>query len=141
LGSKLAEASHGGRVMTKEIMPVFAFFRCHDIELEGGFVLAGHLVVDIPKGTKPKRRHQKTLSNIIKGLLRADRAEKLPRHNVACYGWDENNRPENFREIEDDDALMKAWADRCISVGIRVCAHDDGMMRLDSHLLRQIGLA
>jgi hypothetical protein len=42
------------------IMPVFVFARRSDIEIEAELILAGQLVVDIPKraGAKMKRQHE-----------------------------------------------------------------------------------
>jgi hypothetical protein len=42
--------------MTKPVMPSFVFARCRDIEHEGGFLLAGILVVDLPEADKHKMR-------------------------------------------------------------------------------------
>jgi hypothetical protein len=50
----------------KPIMPLFVFERRRDIELEAGFVLAGQLIIDIPKRPKPKRCHALLVERIVR---------------------------------------------------------------------------
>ena len=41
------------------VMPIFVFARRRDIELEGGYILAGNLVIgDLPKQAKPNQEKQ-----------------------------------------------------------------------------------
>lgn len=41
----------------QQIWPAFVFDRRRAVELEAGFVLAGQLIVDLPKRPKLKARH------------------------------------------------------------------------------------
>jgi hypothetical protein len=61
----------------KPIMPLFVFERRRDIELEAGFVLAGQLIIDIPKRPKPKRCHALLVERIV-GELCARARESCP---------------------------------------------------------------
>jgi len=53
--------------MSDPPMPVFAFLRRRDVELETGLILAGQLIVDIPKHAKMKKRHQRLIAAIVRG--------------------------------------------------------------------------
>jgi hypothetical protein len=90
---------------TGRVMPVFAFARRRDIELEVGLILAGRLIVDIPKTTKPKRRHQRLIAEIVQRLTEGARSQQMP-DNAIVYGWPNNRRPANADETVDNDELM-----------------------------------
>ena len=49
--------------------PAFVFERRSDIELETGLILAGDLVIDIPKHVQLEERHQRLIMENIVGLL------------------------------------------------------------------------
>ena len=123
----------------KRVMPVFAFLRRRDIELETGMILAGKLVVDIPKTTKPKRRHQRFIAEIVQRLTEGARSQQMP-DDAIVYGWPNNNRPPDADATVDDDALMTNWAKSRIVIEVRVDPRDDGMVRIDSDTLRQMGV-
>jgi hypothetical protein len=123
----------------KRVMPVFAFFRRRDIELEVGLILAGKLVVDIPKTTKPKRRHQRMIAEIVQRLTEGARSHQMP-DDAIVYGWPNNSRPPDADATVDDDALMTNWAKSRIVIEVRVDPHNDGMVRIDSDTLRQMGV-
>jgi hypothetical protein len=54
-----------GRQTRHGTTPAFLFIRLRDIEVEGGYVLAGQLILDLPKGTKPKKKHERYIRDII----------------------------------------------------------------------------
>ncbi len=123
------------------IMPVFVFTRRSDIEIEAELILAGQLVVDIPKraGAKMKRQHEEMVCSIIERLALLARAGRMP-DNVVVYGWRNNFRPPNADEYINDDKVMKAWAETRLIIGVRIPRYQDGNIRIDSDMRRQLGL-
>jgi hypothetical protein len=73
--------------MKYAIMPAFVFERRRDIELECGLLLAGMLTVDIPKNTKPKRRHRRMINDILAELLAIMRSRQMPDATDLIVGW------------------------------------------------------
>jgi hypothetical protein len=125
---------------TDRVMPLFAFFRRRDIERETGMILAGKLIVDIPKTTKkPKRRHQRLIAEIVQRLTEGARSQQMP-HNAIVYGWPNDQRPANADETVDNDELMANWAKTRIVIEVRVDPRNDGKVRIDSDTLRQMGV-
>jgi hypothetical protein len=120
-------------------MPVFAFARRRDIELETGLLLAGQLVVDIPRTMKPGPQQQRMIAELAQRLSAAARAGEMPDECLA-YGWRDNHRPANADNILNNDALMQRWVDTRLVIALRVDAHGDDQLRIDSDLLRQAGL-
>jgi len=130
--------SEKGSAATDRVMPVFAFLRRRDIELELGLVLAGRLVVDIPKTTKPKRWDQRLIAEIVQRLSEGARTKQMP-EDAVVYGWPGNQRPANAVDV-DNDELMANWAETRIVIELRVDPRNDGMVRIDSYALRQMGI-
>ena len=124
--------------MIKQVMPVFAFMRRHDIELETGLVLAGTLIVDIPKKTKLESHHQTMIALIIQHLTEWAKSGHMP-HDGTAYAWPSGHRPPNADEITDNDALMASWAKERIIVAVRIDPLDDGMLRVDGDMKKAIG--
>ena len=122
------------------IMPVFVFIRHHDIELETNLVLAGHLIVDIPKRHKLSKKQQRMITELIKHLA----AENLP-DDAIIYGWPNGRRPVDADNTINNDELMSSWADTRWTIGVRVDPRPFEDMReglrMDSEMLRQMGLA
>jgi len=123
---------------TGRVMPVFAFLRRRDIELEVGLILARKLVVDIPKTTRPKRRHQRLIAEIVERLTEGARTMQMP-DDAVVYGWPGNQRPANAADV-DNDELMANWAKTRIVIEVRVDPRNDGVVRIDSDALRQMGI-
>jgi hypothetical protein len=115
-------------------MPAFAFARRRDIEIETGMILAGNLIVDIPKGTKPKRKHQHRIGAIISTLVAEVHAGRMP-DNAVMYGWSGGRKPDNAA----DAAAIDRWAETRTCIAVRVDPRDDGM-RIDSDMALQLGL-
>jgi hypothetical protein len=123
-------------MIEKPTMPVFVFGRRRDIERETGLILAGQLIVDIPKNTKPRRRHQRMIADIVQMLIA--RAGEMP-EDAMVVGWPGEHRPANAVDV-NDDALMASWAkDRTVIV-LRIDPRNDGYLRIDSDMLLQAGL-
>jgi hypothetical protein len=126
--------------MTKElIMPVFVFMRRRDIERENGFILAGQLIVDIPRSRKkPKRREQQMITEIVQLLSANAQSGQMP-DDAVVYGWPGGCRPANAVDV-DNDALMASWAKERIVIVVRIDPRNDGYLRIDSDALLQMGL-
>jgi hypothetical protein len=116
-------------------MPLFVFFRRRDIEREAGFILAGQLIVDIPKRAKLKRRDQQMVAAIIQAL--ATEANFSGMQGNLIVGWPGGSRPSNAVDI-DNDEIMAAWASRSVTIAVRVDPRANGHMRIDSDLARQM---
>jgi hypothetical protein len=130
---------------TTIVMPAFVFERSRHVELEAGFVLAGQLIVDIPKG-KLKGRHKRIVQGIIQRLTTEARSGRMPT-DALVFGWhgaaklakEGLARPPNAVDTSNDE-IMSAWAARSIVCAVRVDPRNDGLMRFDSDVLRQMGL-
>jgi hypothetical protein len=121
------------------IMPVFAFYRRRDIELETGLILAGKLVVDIPKTAKLKGRQRRLVSHIIRLLTDAARAKQMP-DDAITYGWPNGCRPPDADATVDNDELMTRWAKTHLVIELRVDPRNDDKMRLGLTDLLQLGI-
>jgi hypothetical protein len=123
----------------KPTMPFFVFWRRPDIEREADFILAGQLIVDIPKTKKPKRRQQRMIAEIVQRLTASAQSGQMP-VDAVVYGWSGGSRPANAVDV-NDDALMAAWAKDRIAIAVRVDPSPrDGHLRVDSDMLLQMGL-
>jgi hypothetical protein len=122
---------------TDRIMPVFAFYRRRDIERETGVILAGKLVVDIPKTAELKGRHRRFVAGIIRQLTNA--ANEIP-DDTTVFGWPNGCRPPDADATIGDDELMTRWAKTHLVIEVRVDPHNDGMMRLGPTDLLQLGI-
>jgi len=117
----------------------FVFARRRDIEVEAGLILAGDLIVDIPKTEKPKRRHRQMVGDIISMLTADAQSGRMPDH-AMIWGWPGGTPPANSDEIRNNDVLMASWAKARTRIVVRVNPRNDGMMRVDSDMRRQMGL-
>jgi hypothetical protein len=124
---------------TSFVMPAFVFHRRRHVELEAGFILAGQLIVDIPKTKKPKERDRRMVMKIIQQLTAEAQSGRMPIDGLI-FGWHGGVKPPNAVDT-NDDAIMSAWADRSMIIGVRVDPRpNDGSLRLDSDALAQMGL-
>ena len=123
------QAEHGQR-----ITPRFAFIRRLDLEREAGLLLAGNLIVDIPKTRKsPLPHEQQMITEILQKLADGARSGEMP-DDAVIYGWPGGRRPEDDFH-HDDDAAMTAWAKERITIAVRVDPRDDGLVRVDHETL------
>jgi hypothetical protein len=123
-----------------QVMPAFVFHRRRDIELEAGFVLAGQLIVDILTETELEGHHKQMLGSITKQLGEMVAANQMP-DDAVIFGWPNGQRPANADTITDNDKLMAAWAQDRLTIIVRVDPReDDGTLRLDSDIAKQLGL-
>ena len=135
MGDAKRRREHQGERM----MPTFAFFRRHDIEQEVGLILAGNLIVDIPKDRKsPLPHEQQMITEILQKLTDGARSGEMP-DDAVIYGWPGGHRPEDD-SIIDDDAALTAWAKERITIAVRVDPRNDDLVRVDSETLLQMGL-
>jgi hypothetical protein len=116
--------------LPKKEMPLFVFMRQPDIELEAGFILAGRLVVD--------RDMEELLPDIVAQLLK-EAARSGAETNTMTVGWKgDGGRPPNAVDI-NDDMVTAAWRKNfCLTVEVRVDPRNDGMVRFDSDIMRQL---
>jgi hypothetical protein len=105
------------------IMPAFVFARRRDIELTAGFILAGRLVMDVPKpaegvGRKMPKHVARKVDEIIRVLATRALSGRTPDYTVA-YGWPGECKPPNA-VATDDDAVMTAWANTRLVIDVTV---------------------
>jgi hypothetical protein len=123
--------------MTKPIMPAFIFGRRRDVELEAGFILAGQLIVDIPKGKKLNQREQQMITEIVQRLTAQAQSRQMPDDAIVC-GWPGGSRPANAADVHDN-ALVESWAKDRVVIALRVDPREGGRVRIDSDIARQAG--
>lgn len=82
--------------MTPDLPLGFMFGRRRDIELETGLLLAGMLVVDLPKDAKLKRRHRRMIGEIVQRLSAAARSGQMQDATIV-FGWRDGRRPDKGR--------------------------------------------
>jgi hypothetical protein len=121
------------------VMPAFVFERRRDIELEAGFILAGDLFLYILDGAESEEHYQQTSAGIVQRLLEMKKSKQMP-DNELVVGWHQGERPENAKEIINNDKLMSVWAQRSSRIKVRVDPRKDGFMRIDSDIARGLGL-
>jgi hypothetical protein len=119
--------------------PAFMFGRLRHIEIETGLILAGKLVVDLPKDAKVKRRHQRMISEMVQQLVEAARSGRM-RENEICFGWRDGRRPDNADAFVKSEEAKANWAKDRLTIALRVDPRDDGILRIDSNLRKQMGL-
>jgi hypothetical protein len=136
MAAALSEIETGEQTMTT--MPIFVFARRRDIEHETGLILAGQLVVDIPKSKKPKRREQQMVAEIIQRLTADARSGQMPDDAFVC-GWHGGRRPEDAVDVHDD-VVMASWARDRLVIAVRIDPRNDGQVRIDSDILLQADL-
>jgi hypothetical protein len=117
------------------VMPAFAFARRRDIEIETGLLLAGNLIVDIPKDSTPKRKHERMIVEFVQRLVAEVRAGRMP-DDAVMYGWPGGRKPDNAA----DYAAIDRWAETRMSIAVRIDPRNDGLVRIDSDTAMQLGL-
>src|SRR5262249_23149637 len=125
-----AKGDEGAKMTGKPAMPLFVFARRRDIEIENGLILAGQLVVDIPKTKKPKRREKQMIAEIVQRLTAEARSGQMP-DDAMIAGWPGGRPPANAVDVRND-ALMAPWAKDRIIIAVRVDRH--GQPRVDSDM-------
>ena len=109
--------------MTKPMMPSFVFARCPDIEHEGGFLLAGILVVDLPEADN---RNMRLVEDIVEELT--ERAQSGVLGDELTVGWQDDRKRENALN-QYDDLTLAAWARGCLKIVVRVDPGADGQLQ------------
>ena len=97
-------------------MPAFVFLRRSDIEQQGGLLLAGILVVDLPKAAKENKRNMRLAEEIVQELT--ERAQSGVLGDELTVGWHGGHKPENFNR--NDDVSLATWARGCLKITVRV---------------------
>lgn len=122
-------------------MPLFAFWRSRDVELEAGFILAGTLVLDVArlKNKSMPKRTQRLINEIVQRLSVNAQSGRMANYD-SVFGWPAEHKPLNAVDTSDE-ALMTAWAKDRLIIAVRVDHRNDGFLRVDSDMMRQMGLA
>jgi hypothetical protein len=104
-------------------LPDFIFLRDFDAEKAGNFMLAGHLVTDLPKDSEPSDETKKFVNGLLVDL--AKKAKSDPDLYEATI-WRPDNRPANA--IDADSPEAQAALDdkirRCIVMVIGISRGD-----------------
>jgi hypothetical protein len=120
--------------------PAFMFGRLRHIEIEAGLILAGTLVVDLPKDREPKRKQKRMVNEIVQRLTAAVQAGQITEDTTEIFGWRDGCRPDNADAFVKSEEAKASWAKDRLTIAVRVDARDDGMLRIDSNLRKQMGL-
>lgn len=100
-----------------KVFPAFVFERQRHFEIEAGFVLAGHLVVDLPEGGPPSDE-QAVVGPVVIGLVEWVATGKMP-DDALIFAWWGGCKPLNAVDTTDH-ALMSAWAARSLGIILRI---------------------
>jgi hypothetical protein len=111
-------------------MPGFVFLRRHDVELEAGFILAGQLVLDLPKTAEMSEQLSEMITAILEKITEMAQSGEIPDEAIVS-GWPNGHKP---TVDTDNDALLAAWAEDRLTIGV-------GFSPMDSDQLQQMGLA
>lgn len=121
----------------RPVMPAFLFVRQSQVELEAGYILAGHLIVGIPKRSTLGRRDRRMIAEIIDHLKAAALSGALPA-NGHSIGW-HGARPADA-VARDDAQAWTAWEKRCTAISVRVDPRQDRFARVAREALKQEGV-
>jgi hypothetical protein len=89
------------------VMPAFVFARKREIEVETGLTLAGFLIVDLPKGKKPKGRDRRMIAEVIEALTTAVKSGRMPDDAITCRNGREPKCRSRFGSV---GIMMTAYA-------------------------------
>jgi hypothetical protein len=115
----------------KPVYPQFYFHRQRNIEIETGLPLAGRLFAAKPAD-------EEEVSEVIMRIAEMTKADALP-FDAEVFIWPVDDHDKADRVDTDNFDLMKAWADNCLIVGVRVSDRDDGKFPVDSEMARECG--
>ena len=126
-------------------MPMWVFYRRHDIELEAGYQVAGLLFIDLGQFYPDLPKSRKKRDKLVNGLL-----TRLFEHiHRSCAqqpkddyhsGWQVGRKREDDVDLFDD-TLMEPWRERCDVINVRMGETDDMAkgFRIDSDMMQQMG--
>jgi hypothetical protein len=100
-------------------LPDFLFGRDHALEHQGGYVLAGKLVTNIPKSRrKLTPKENRLISQVIRTLVHEVAMEP---HLTEAGIWLDGCRPvDGAQPPFDTEQVFRARTDACIVVGVVV---------------------
>jgi hypothetical protein len=145
-GIRIAEVDAGGAdavwklirgARGRPVYPAFVFHRRREAEVEMGFVLAGQLFFDIGKRKRPTPAQSREIADLIDHLTAAAKAGEMLLDGLVV-GWAGGAKPSNAVDPHDD-ATMKPWAKRVLTIAVQVPQRGDRSIPLDRDLLRQLG--
>lgn len=118
------------------IFPMFVFKREHRVELENGFILAGYLIVDIPKDAREGESDERIVANIVHQLITDAKSGQMPK-DALVFGWRGGAKPANAVDT-GDATIMEPWAKRSMRIVVRVDPRiNDGSLRIDADAVRR----
>jgi hypothetical protein len=116
---------------------VFCFERQREIELENTeYVLAGHLVIDIPKSAADDAKTKKVVNDIVLELSKMAGSGRMPEDALIFCWKDGKSRPDEITDDQEFVVLLQEWADDRLRVGVRTSKTVFG----DSELMQAAGL-
>jgi hypothetical protein len=95
---------------------MFLFYRNDGIERDGGYLLAGKLVVDLPKDAEANEANKAMVASIAQELTQRARCRALA---PVTIGWERGERPPKGVDV-DSDAALERWASDRFTIGLRV---------------------
>jgi hypothetical protein len=120
---------------TEGRLPDFIFCWNFAAEREVGFLLAGLLITDLPKTTKPRGKDKKLIRRAIRQLTEVAR-ENLDMSQAGI--WRTGKRPADGMEPPFSDALMAERIKRCVCIEVRIDPGPSDRIKLDTDLVRQL---
>jgi hypothetical protein len=117
-------------------MPDFIFIRDQEVEIEGGFVLAGTLITSIQKTAKPRAPTEREQEMISEAIERLTAESKQMTADAVIFIW-------GMAGIGavPTDAEIGAWAKDHIKITVRIDPRpNDGSFRLCETDLRRMGI-
>jgi hypothetical protein len=117
------------------VRPFFAFYR----EPTGGGI-AGHLYVDMPAREARKKSGQRIIKTIVDTVVEQHRNRGMASY-APLFGWPGDYRPFGADQITNDNAIMRAWAERCVKVLVRIDANFNVDLRMDNDVRVATGVA
>jgi hypothetical protein len=116
-------------------LPDFVFVRDQAAEKVGGFILAGTLVTDIPKGKDPSKGESSEIAEVIERLMHELECDpEMPEASI----WRGGVKPPDGLEPPFDGAAVLARVKRSAVVMVRIAPCTDGFPRLDDTLMADV---
>jgi hypothetical protein len=119
------------------VRPFFAFYREANT---GEIALVGRLFVDMPAREARKKSGQRIIKTIVGTVVEQHRNRGMASY-APLFGWPGDYRPFGADQITNDNAIMRAWAERCVKVLVRIDANFNVDLRMDNDVRVATGVA
>ncbi len=126
--------------LARPVYPLFVFARERAAEIEAGYTLAGQLWVDDgeKKRGKPTTAQAEKVGEIVRLLIAELNAGRIP-DDALLAGWaGGKGKPPNAVDWHDE-RIIAPWRKRALTSAVRISPSDDGVIRVDRDLMRQMG--